>query len=160
MYTNIADTKRRNRLPADSGEWRLVPLSFKHLPLDGNTSFRQAFAAASLNTLLQSIFGALLIWFAIEYLNERHYEWLLVAAFGIGLVTSAYAGGVIAHQHWFSVRDTMGVVMQGQLWWSVLILIPCYGWAVLIFLSMPCAFGSLIGSAIGARIGHPQGAWT
>jgi hypothetical protein len=159
MLSHIANRKRHNRLPEDSGEWHPIPAQYHDLPAP-DTRRRKAFASACMSLILQAILCALATWFAIEHLPERDLAWVPLIALAIGLVTSAYVAGYIAHEHRLQVRETIVAIMQGQFWWCALLLIPCYGWFAFALLGVPCAFGAFFGAVIGTRIGNPRGAWS
>jgi hypothetical protein len=46
--------------------------------------------------------------------------------------------------------------MRGQVWWCVLVLIPCYGWGALFVMGLPCVFGTFFGAGIGAKLGRRE----
>jgi hypothetical protein len=159
MLADITRRKRNERLPADSSEWLPVPLQFKRLPPPPEE--RRApklIAAAVLNAGAQAALLGLLVWTVVEFGHERDLPSLMFIAPIVGIATSATFGAWIVRRHCLEVHETIGVLMRGQVWWSVLVLIPCYGWGALAVLGLPCIFGTFFGAAVGARLGRQKGA--
>jgi hypothetical protein len=157
MPADIARHTRNERLPADSGEWLPVSLQFKRLPPPPDERrVPKLIAAAILNAVVQVTLLSLLVWAVLEFGHERDLPSLMLIAPAVGITTSAAFGARIAHRHRLDVHQTIGVLIRAQAWWSVLVLIPCYGWGALVVLGLPCIFGTFFGAAIGARLGRQK----
>lgn len=160
MFSSIIRQRLHNRLPEDSGEWMPVPVSFRRLPPPRDAKLKRKLRWYSIaHVIAQAAILALCTWAAVELLRGDDLPMLLFVATVVGLVTSLAFGAWLGRRYWLDTHDIISVTMRAQFWWFVLLLIPCYGWAVLLFLSLPCAMGSLIGGLIGGRLGQQQGAW-
>jgi hypothetical protein len=157
MLSNIVKHKRDIRLPQDSGEWRPMPLEFRHLPPAADPNLPRKLIGTSVATALaQAMLLALATWAFFEYFNERDFPGLMVVAMVVGLVTAMAVGFQLARRHWLDSATAIAVVMRGQLWWLALMLIPCYGWGALFVLGVPCVFGSYFGAGLGAKLGRRE----
>jgi hypothetical protein len=161
MVPHIVERKRRERLPEDSGEWMPVLRHFRRLPPPRDAKLKRTLRRLSAgHAFAQAAILGLCTYAAFELLHERDFPMLMVVATVVGLVTSVACGAWLARRYCLDTHDTINVVMRSQFWWFVLMLIPCYGWAAFIGLGMPCVFGSVFGTWLGAQTGIQKGANT
>jgi sorbitol-specific phosphotransferase system component IIBC len=157
MFSHIIQRRLHDRLPEDSGQWRPVPLEFRHLPPPaGPQQGRKLIGVSAATAAAQVALLSPACWAFFEFFKERDFLGLMALATVIGLLTSLAVGAWIARRYWLDTADTIGVLMRGQVWWCVLVLIPCYGWGALIALGLPCVFGTFFGAGIGAKLGRRE----
>ena len=145
-----------HRQPEDSGEWSPVPLQFRHLAPPPPVWGRREVTAdrrlplkswAHLLTPLQLALGTA-TFFLGACLPDAPDSiwWLFVTPAFVGFFSTLCVTLHATDNTSISSRSIVGTVMRAQLWWGLLLLIPCYGWGVLLVCVPPCAIGTLIGT--------------
>lgn len=162
MLEAILQKKRYERWPEDSGEWTPVPLEFKHLtPPSPSWGLRDAPDLAlkplrkwaNLLPLIQLALGSGLFFLGACLPDAPDSIWwiftvpVLVGFFSaMCVVLNAAGSGKVA------TGAALCAIMRGQIWWGLLLFIPCYGWGVLMLCVPPCTVATLMGTLAACAI--------
>lgn len=153
MLEAILQKKRYERWPEDSGEWTPVPLEFKHLTPPEPWGQRLSDIppglklTAKLLPLYQFLLGAGLFFLAACLPDSPNgVWWFFTAPAVVGFFSALCATLYVADGSRARTLPILGAVMHGQLWWGLLLLIPCYGWGVLMLCVPPCTVATLLGT--------------
>ncbi|MCA8914210.1 MAG: hypothetical protein KDB90_02270 [Planctomycetes bacterium] len=152
-----------DRLPEDSGEWHPVPANFRQLPIEPCDGHQHAEhvprhklrVAATLLPLLQLVTGLGILY--VSYGSNCSTSWWFITPFVIGVFTSLVASCIAVSGTELRIPDALGGIMLGQLYWLGLLLIPCYGWGLLIVCVPMCVLGTALGTLMGAGMQTMEG---
>ncbi|MCA8911551.1 MAG: hypothetical protein KDB82_07590 [Planctomycetes bacterium] len=158
MFSEMIQKKRYERSPEDSGEWLAQPIQFKRLPppeptwgwRDTPEPAKQRLRTwANLLPLIQLALGAALFFLGACLPDTPDgIWWILTVPALVGLFSAMCVVLHAASDGRVPVGAALGATMRGQIWWGLLLLIPCYGWGVLAICVPPCAAGTLVGTSL------------
>jgi len=153
-------SRNDDRLPEDSGEWTAVPRQFTRLS-EPHFEYGRQLGHGRLRTAATLLpFIQLAIGLGILYLScgtGCPLDWVLMVPVLIGFFSSLVATCVAVSGTEFRVGNALIDVLRGQLWWLLLLLVPCYGWALLIVCVPMCLLGTIAGTLFGANLQSMDG---
>ncbi|MCB9933746.1 MAG: hypothetical protein H6841_10040 [Planctomycetes bacterium] len=156
VFRDTRRSRQDTRLPEDSGEWRAVPLKFQHLPGDPfdwdrrgeRAEHGRLLVAATLLPVVQLVVGLGILYASCG--SNCATVWWFLTPLVIGFFTSLAATCIAVSGTVFRVGQALEEVLRGQLWWFLLLLIPCYGWGLLVVCVPMCVLGTFAGTLLGA----------